>query len=522
MAAGGGSVPALMTSGRGSGNLTGMNRPARMSRTAAGLAAAVIGLAACHGVASLNKAGAVRPSVTVIRLQMPDNDEGYGTRFARAVARRSHGTLKVVVDVNSFPSALPASEARLVAALRAGHVGFSFQPARDWAAAGLPGFEALDAPFEVTTVQASDRLAASPVAGDLLREFSSIGLVGLGLVPSEPRQILSTRPLLKPAAFRGIRVRIIDNPQTAALMETLGSRPVQGLASGQVGRRLRSGSLTGVELGPAYILSNSYNAEAPYLTSYALLPKFETLVATRRAWQALTTAQRAAVRQAIADTLHSALGSLPGRETQDLDELCNYGVVLDEPSPAQLAALAREAATTPASAEVSAMMRTIRTDVPGTGPQLSPIPMPAPPCRTAKTPAQAISLHGLSVPAGSSKHGATIPTGNYVTTDTVADFRAGGQYGPDWNKPITWTYHLHADGKLEQTQVPDYPDQGPIYGNYVVHGDEVTFFWNATAGLTPETVRWSYFKGQLTFTVISVQDTAGRVMYSAHPWHKVS
>jgi C4-dicarboxylate-binding protein DctP len=492
-----------------------------MSRIAAGLVAAVIGLAACQGATSLNKAGAVRPSVTVIRLQMPDDDEGYGTYFAQAVARHSHGTLKVVLDVTSFPSALPANEARLAAAVRAGHVGFSFQPARDWAAAGLPGFEALDAPFLVTTVRASDRLAASPVAAALLREFSSIGLVGLGLVPSEPRQILSIRPLLAPAAFRGIRVRITDNPETAALMTAIGSRPVQGMTAGQVKGLLKPGSLTGVELGPAYILSNSYNAEAPYLTSYALIPKFETLVATRPVWQALSTAQRAAIRLAIADTLAHARTALQGNEGQDLASLCTNGMVLDEPSPAQLATLAGEAGAAPANADVSAMMRTIRADVPGTGPQLSPIPVPAP-CRTAQTVTQAISLHGLSVPAGSSKHGATIPPGNYATTVTVADLQAGGVYGPDWNKPITYTYHIHADGKVEQTQTPDYPDQGPIYGHYVVHGNEVTFIWNAASGLTPETLRWSYFKGQLTFSIISVQDLPGRVQYVAHPWHKVS
>jgi C4-dicarboxylate-binding protein DctP len=511
-----------MTGNRGSGSLTRMNGTMRMSGTAAGLAAAVIGLAACQGVASLNKAGAARQSVTVIRLQMPDDDQGYGLYFAQAAARRSHGALKVAVDVNSYPSSRPANEARLVAALRAGRAGFSFQPARDWAVAGLPGFEALGAPFLVTTVRASDLLAASPVAGVLLRELSSIGLVGLGLVPSEPRQILSTRPLLAPAAFRGIRVRITDNPETAALMTAIGSRPVQGLTAGQVGGLLRSGSLTGVEGGPYYIVANSYNAEAPYLTSYALFPKFETLAATRRAWLALTTAQRAAVRQAIADTLAHARAALPDNEGQDLAKLCTNGVILDQPSPAQLAALAREAGGPPTNAEVAVMMRTIRADVPGTGPQLSPIPVPAP-CRTAQTMAQAISLHRLSLPARSSKQGATIPPGDYVTTDTVADFRAGGvQSGPDWSKPITWTFHLHPDGKLEQTQTPDYPDEGPIYGRYVVHGDEVTFIWNAAAGLTPEALRWSYFGGQLTCSIVSVQDTPGQVEYTAHPWRKVS
>jgi TRAP-type C4-dicarboxylate transport system substrate-binding protein len=497
-----------------------MNMTIRMPGAAAALAAAVVGLAGCHGTGSLNKAGAVRPAVTVIRLQMPDNDEGYGSYFAQAAARYSRGTLRVVVDVSGYPSRVPANEARLVAALRAGRVGFSFQPARDWAAAGLSGFEALDTPFLVTTVRASDLLAASPVAAALLRELSPLGLVGLGMVPSEPRQILSTRPLIAPAAFQGIRVRITDNSETAALMKAIGSRPVQGLAAQQVGVLLRSGSLTGVENGPYYISSNSYNAEAHYLTSYALFPKFETLVATRQAWLALTPAQRTAVRQAIAATLGRAHTALPGNEGQDLARLCTNGVILDEPSPAQLAALAREAGGPTANAEVAATFRMIRADVPGTGPQLSPIPVPTP-CRTAQTLAQAISLHRLGLPARSSRQGATIRPGNYATTVTVADLRAGGVYGADWNKPITYTYHMHADGKVEQTQVPDYPDQGPIYGHYVVHGDEVTFIWNAASGLTPEKLRWSYFRGQLTFGIISVQDSTGQVQYVAHPWHKV-
>jgi hypothetical protein len=195
-------------------------------------------------------------------------------------------------------------------------------------------------------------------------------------------------------------------------------------------------------------------------------------------------------------------------------------VLLDQPAPAQLATLAREAGTAPVSAGVSAIMRMIKGDVPGTGPQLSPGLVPAPPCRTAQTLAQAIALRDLSAPAGSTKKGATIPPGNYVTTDAVADFQAGGITGPLWDKPITWTYHLHADGKLEQTQVPE--NQPPIYGHYVVHGDEVTFYWDPAAGLTPETVRWSYFDGVLTFSVVSVQDPGGQVMYNAHPWRKVS
>jgi TRAP-type C4-dicarboxylate transport system substrate-binding protein len=369
---------------------------------------------------------------------MPDESDPDGLYFAQDVARRSHGTLKVIIDSSSYPSALPANEQGLVAALRAGRVGFSYQPARDWAAAGVSGFQALDAPFLVTTVQASELLAASPVASVLLRELSPLGLVGIGLIPAEPRQFLSTRPLIAPSAFSGVRLRINDSPQTAALVAAIGARAVQGVSSTQVGGMLRSGSLAGVETSPLYVLGAEYNAEASYLTSYAVFPKFETIVASKSAWQALTAAQQAAIRQAAADTLIHAR-QVPDRESQELAGLCRGGLILDAPPPAQLAALARETSgATPAGAQVAAMGQMIRAEIPGTGPQPDPLPLPSG-CRTAGTTAQAIALHRLSVPGGSGYQGATIPPGTYVTTDTVADFQAGGQYGADWNEPIIWT-----------------------------------------------------------------------------------
>ena len=103
----------------------------------------------------------------------------------------------------------------------------------------------------------------------------------------------------------------------------------------------------------------------------------------------------------------------------------------------------------------------------------------------------------------------------------MADWRAGGQFGADWNTPVTFTWHLYPDGKVYQTQQPDFPDQPFGRGRYIMRGDEVTFIWDPYMGLTPEMVRWSYFGGQLTFSILHVQDTASRITYIAHPWRKV-
>jgi hypothetical protein len=68
----------------------------------------------------------------------------------------------------------------------------------------------------------------------------------------------------------------------------------------------------------------------------------------------------------------------------------------------------------------------------------------------------------------------TIPNRTYVTTITVADWRAQGQYGADWNKPVIFTTKFH-DGRWSVRQKPDYPDQGPCAGRDTIRGDEVIY-----------------------------------------------
>ena len=230
--------------------------------------------------------------------------------------------------------------------------------------------------------------------------------------------------------------------------------------------------MAGVETSPAYIVENDYQTTAPYLTSYGIISKFETLVASKRAWAALPSADQAAIRHAVADTRRHS-GQLATREALELTRLCQQGVVLDQPTVAQLGTLARAAATAaPANAAAAAMERQIKA-LPGTGGAAgrdrgaSRLPGRGRCCdRDGDSPGpDAATAH---------QGGGKIPPGTYVVTDTVADFQAGGQYGDDWEKDVTFTWHLHTDGTFYQSQVPDYPDQGPTSGHYVVKGDEVT------------------------------------------------
>ena len=108
-----------------------MNRHITGARlTAAALGAAVVGLAACTAQ-PINKAGATGQHAESIVLQMPDGADADGLYLAQDAARLSHGGLRVTIDSGTYNSQLPANEALLTRDIRAGRVGFAYQPARD-------------------------------------------------------------------------------------------------------------------------------------------------------------------------------------------------------------------------------------------------------------------------------------------------------------------------------------------------------------------------------------------------------
>jgi hypothetical protein len=286
---------------------------------------------------------------------------------------------------------------------------------------------------------------------------------------------------------------------------------MQGVTADAVLEKLQQRELDGAETAPVFAVSNGYGMQARNITGYALFDRVDTLVASAAAWKRLSTGQQAAVRAAARDTTAFS-ATLARRDDRDLAQLCDSGVKVTVPTLAQLRAIA--ATTEPVRASLLRAPATApilkeleRTD--GAGPQLLPVPKS---CQ-AGGPQQAASAHATP---------ATIPDGTYVVRTTVADFHRYGQYGPDWEKPVVWT-NVIKGGRWHGFQKPDYPDAGPGSGTLTVHGDIARFriFKPAVDANPPWTVRWSYYKGKLSFELIDVADTGLRVIFGAHPWRKV-
>ena len=474
--------------------------------------AAVAVCSGCSTGEDHNKAGAEAPTrPQTLEIQATDAASPEAQHFAKQIEAHSSGTLTVKI-LGDYPAGTPANEAELARDIRAGKVEFGVLPARAWAPAGVEAFDALQAPFVLGSYDVARDAIAGPAGSALEHALEKAGVKTLGLVPAELRRVLSVRPLATPGAFRGMSIRIADNDTSAAVLRSVGARPVEGVSAENVNDRLKSHALSGAETAPIFAVGNGYGTFAKYITGYALFDRVDTLVASPTAWKRLSSTQQAAVTAAVKDTIAYS-STLPKREGDNLAELCRSGVRVTQPTEGQLAALAD--ATEPVRAALragdatGAVLKALEA-TPGAGPQALEVP----------------SDCSKPVPARAEAGKASIPNGTYKVRDTVADFERGGLYGNDWSVPVTFTTVLK-DGRWRGWQKPDFGTEPVASGTYEVKGDLATFRIiklrrpRVENTIPPYTVRWSYYEGRLTWEPVNVSDAGLRVIYGAHPWKKV-
>jgi TRAP-type C4-dicarboxylate transport system substrate-binding protein len=477
---------------------------------AIGLAIALTG---CGGSGETNKAGAPATAQTrVLHIESSDGGSPEAQHFAERVEARSRGALRVEI-LSGYPSGSPGNEASLARAVRAGNVDFAIVPARAWPAGGVPAFAALQAPFVLGDYDVARRAIAGPAGAVLGDALEDAGVVPLGLVPAQLRRVLSVKPLVTQANFRGRRIRINDNATSAADLRALGAEPIQGITNDSVPYGLDNGELDGVEVAPLWAVRNKYWPAARRLTAYALFDAVYTFVASPSAWERLPESQQAAIKAAADDTARFS-ATLPDRDTASVEQLCRSGVRVSTPAPEQLQAIA--AATEPVRAALrrdpaTANVMRLLEQTDGTGPKVLPTP--------------AACSAGARRDDKEPDDSAAIPNGVYVVTTTLEDHRRFGEYSSEWSLGArTWTTRLK-DGKWERwvSETPDQIGYVDGAGTYEVHGDEVTFRYTKPVvdASSPETLHWSYYDGRLTLKIVDVADGGAKVIYTAHPWKRV-
>jgi TRAP-type C4-dicarboxylate transport system substrate-binding protein len=461
----------------------------------------LVGCSARHRTNAADKAGGSGGPV-VLRLGVSDDallaESRLARYFAADVARRSRGDIRVRLVFLAAGSSTPDVEARTIAFVREGRFDLGWVAARAWDELGVTSFQALQAPFLITSYPLLDRVLTGPLAVEMLSGLDEHDVVGLALIPGLLRHPIGLRrPLVSLADFGGARVRDLPSRATDALLRALGAMPVH-VSNDDFGHaRIDGEELSLVNAPIGGILT----------ANVAFFPKVITLFAGKRAFAGLSDGQQAILRAAAEDTLkHNA--SFPVRTALAFEgvlarQYCRLPgriVLANNEERAELVRAARPVyGLLERDPQTKAEIEQIRTMKAGL-PAPPPIVVPS----SCLGPGQPAELGAQRPP--------NILNGTYHRLLTAAAARASGLTPDAGTYPVVVTTVLR-DGKWTANS-----DRPADVGTYSLDGDRIVFRLGTAA------MRFTYVRdrdGTLHLRPIPPMERGDRFFMAGAPWLRV-
>ena len=322
---------------------------------AAGVSAAALALTACGGsgnstaastaasaAASTAPAGdaaaaASDPKVTLVYAEVNPLDTivgQTGSHFKEKVEELTGGS--VVVDVQA--SGVLGSENDVLDAILGGSTSIDISRISAFALTsyGCNKSKLLSIPFTFENRAHFWNFANSELAPEFLNEPQELGLPVRGIFYCEEgfRHFFTVKPVSGIADFKGLKLRVSNDPVMNGMVEGLGANPTV-VSFGELYSALQTGVVDGAEQPIANYKSNAFPEVANNLILDGHTLGAVQAVITDNAWNKLTENQQAAVMEAAADTQAFNADLSETAENKVLDELKSSGCnVIDVPDKA--------------------------------------------------------------------------------------------------------------------------------------------------------------------------------------------
>ena len=321
---------------------------------AAGVSAAALALTACGGskstatstatsaAASTAPAGdaaaaASDPKVTLVYAEVNPLDTivgQTGSHFKEKVEELTGGS--VVIDVQA--SGVLGSENDVLDAILGGSTSIDISRISAFALTsyGCNKSKLLSIPFTFENRAHFWNFANSELAPEFLNEPQELGLPVRGIFYGEEgfRHFFTVKPVAGIADFKGLKLRVSNDPVMNGMVEGLGANPTV-VSFGELYSALQTGVVDGAEQPIANYKSNAFPEVANNLILDGHTLGAVQAVITDNAWNKLTENQQAAIMEAGADTQAFNADLSESAENKVLDELKSSGCnVVDVPDKA--------------------------------------------------------------------------------------------------------------------------------------------------------------------------------------------
>jgi len=183
-----------------------------------------------------------------------DTPKGKGAlKFKELAEKYTNGKVKIEV----YPNSQLFKDKEEMDALQLGSVQMLAPSTAKFAPLGVKEFEALDLPWLFKDDATYAKAMKGPVGQWLFKKLEAKGITGLAYWDNGFHMVSANRPLLMPADFQGLKVRISGSKIADRYFRDVGSIP-QIMAFSEVYQALQTGVVDGCENTPSNYLTQKF------------------------------------------------------------------------------------------------------------------------------------------------------------------------------------------------------------------------------------------------------------------------
>ena len=191
-----------------------------------------------------------------------DTPKGKGSLKFKELAEKYTGG-KVKVEV--YPNSQLFKDKEEIEALQLGSVQMLGPSTAKFAPLGAKEFEALDLPWLFKDEAQYTQVMKGEVGKWLFKKLEAKGILGLAYWDNGFHMVSANRPLLTPADFQGLKIRISGSKIADQYFRNVGSIP-QIMAFSEVYQALQTGVVDGCENTPSNYLTQKFHEVQKHIT----------------------------------------------------------------------------------------------------------------------------------------------------------------------------------------------------------------------------------------------------------------
>jgi C4-dicarboxylate-binding protein DctP len=191
-----------------------------------------------------------------------DTPKGKGAeRFKELAEKMTKGRVKVEL----YPNSTLYKDKEEMEALQLGAVQMLAPSLAKFGPLGVKEFELFDLPYIFPGKDVLYRVTEGPIGKEMLKKLESKGITGLAFWDNGFKVMSANKPLLVPADFKGLKMRIQSSKVLDAQMRALGANP-QVMAFSEVYQALQTGVVDGTENPPSNVYTQKFHEVQKNLT----------------------------------------------------------------------------------------------------------------------------------------------------------------------------------------------------------------------------------------------------------------